>query len=201
MCHPNPIEQNWHAFGFCTCNEEWEENTLGGLYQVLLVGDELFRDVRSNLKFAMSERHKGQTTTFFEFWQAFEVGKFIQFMNFKGHKDRRIQFSFLEEFLSVSFIGPWPSVWDFKLFVAIADLAEFSSIPAVEVDYGFMNCRTFEENCTLMEIYKRLLAKANPLALHKACLTEKLFEFARNFDKMNETHRRLMKNFYLFEKH
>jgi len=46
-----------------------------------------------------------------------------------------------------------------------------------------------------MEIYKRLLAKANPLDLYKACLAGQLFEFADKFDKMDEVHRGLMKNF------
>jgi len=56
--------------------------------------------------------------------------------------------------------------------------------------------RLCEETCILMELYKRLLMKANPLELHKACLAGKLFEFAGKFDKMDEDHRRLMKNFY-----
>lgn len=201
MAHPHPMEQNWHAFGFCTCNGEREQGTLGGLYQALLTGDELFEDVWSNLKFPMPGRRKGQTATFPEFWQAFEAGKLIQLMDSKGLKDQRIKFPFLEEFLSVPPAGPWPSVWDLKQFVAIADPAEFLPSPAVQVDYGFMNCRTFEETCTLMEIYKRILGKANPLALHEACLAGKLFEFAGKFDKMDETHRRLMKNFYPLKEH
>ena len=122
-------------------------------------------------------------------------------MDSKGLKDHRLQFPCLEDFLSVPPIGPWPSVWSLKQFLAIADPADFPPSPAGRVDYGFMNCRTFEETCILMEIYKRLLDKANPLALHEACLAGKLFEFAGEFDKMSETHRRLMKNLYPLEEY
>ena len=122
-------------------------------------------------------------------------------MDSKGLKDQRMDFPFLEEFLSLPSGGPWPSVWSLKQFVVIADPAGFPPSPAVQVDYGFMNCRTFEENCTLMEIYKRLLGKVNPLALHEACLAGQLFEFAEIYDEMDETHRRLMKNFYPLEEY
>jgi hypothetical protein len=66
----------------------------------------------------------------------------------------------------------------------------------VYADYGFMNCGTLEETCILMEIYKRLLLKAAPVDLHKACLEGKLFEFAQRFHSMDEEHRILMKNSY-----
>jgi hypothetical protein len=130
MAHPHPTEQNWHAFGFCTCNGEQEEGRLGGLYQALLVGDKLFDDVYGNLKFPTpGRRRRGQTATFAEFWQAFEAGKLIQLMDSKGLKDQRMGFPFLEKFLSLSPAGPWPSVWDLKQFVAIANPAEWAPIP------------------------------------------------------------------------
>ena len=196
MAHPEPTEQNWHAFGFCTCNGERQESGLGAIYQALLVGDGLFEDVHKHLTFQMLGRRKDQIATFTEFWQAFEAGKLIQLMDSKGLKEQSMGFPFLEKFLSVPPTGAFPSVWDLKQFVAIAKPAEFDPIPAVNVDYGFMNCRSFEETCTLMEIYKRLLSKANPLELHEACLAGRLFEFAEKFDKMDEKYRRLMKNFY-----
>jgi hypothetical protein len=196
MVHPHPTEKNWHAFGFCTCNGEQEEGRLGALYLALLVGDELFEDVHCNINFPMPRQRKGQTATFTEFWQAFEAGKLIQLMNSKGLRHQRMDFAFLEKFLSASPTGPWPSVWSLKQFVAIANPVEFAPVPSVEVDYGFMNCRTPEETFTLMEIYKRLLGKANPLALHETCLSNKLFEFAEMFDMLDEKYERLMRNFY-----
>jgi hypothetical protein len=44
MAGPNPVEENWIAFGFCTCYCEWQERSLGGLYGNLLVSDKLFSD-------------------------------------------------------------------------------------------------------------------------------------------------------------
>ena len=49
-----------------------------------------------------------------------------------------------------------------------------------------------------MEIFKRLLEQnaVDPLELHQACLAGRLFAFAQKYHKMNEDHRRLMKNSY-----
>jgi len=30
--YPNPVEENWEIFGFCTCHDEWEEKSLGGYH-------------------------------------------------------------------------------------------------------------------------------------------------------------------------
>jgi hypothetical protein len=191
---PNPTEVNWNNFGFCTCHDEREERSLGGLYQQLLLGDKLFSDLPGREKFFRTR--KMETATFEEFWHAYESGTLIQLMDSKGLKWQRTQFPFLEKFLSVPPSGPQPSVWSLKQFLAINDPIDFPPIPAVKVDYGFMNCENFEETCVLMEIYKRLLVKANPLELHDACLAGKLFEYAGRFDKMDENHRGLMMNFY-----
>jgi hypothetical protein len=69
-------------------------------------------------------------------------------------------------------------------------------IPSVNVDYGFINCRTFEETCTLMEIYGKVLKTANPLELHQACVAGDLFQFASGYVRMEERWRSLMRNFY-----
>ena len=69
-------------------------------------------------------------------------------------------------------------------------------IPAVSVDYGFINCRTFEETCTLMEIYGQVLKTADPLELHEACVAGDLFQFASGYVRMEKRWRSLMGNFY-----
>ncbi|OCK75458.1 hypothetical protein K432DRAFT_429412, partial [Lepidopterella palustris CBS 459.81] len=196
MAHPHPIEYNWYTFGFCTCREEQEERRLGGLYQELLIGDKLFENARTNPQYLTLRNRKFQTATFTEFWHSYQSGTLIHLMDSKGLKEFRTDFPFLEEFLSVPPSGPHPSVWDLKQFIAINDPVEYPPIPALLVDYGFMNCQTFEETCILMEIYKRILQKADPLELHKACLAGKLFVFAQMFHAMDEGHKRLMKNVY-----
>ncbi|KNG83331.1 hypothetical protein ANOM_008385 [Aspergillus nomiae NRRL 13137] len=192
MANPDPIETNWFNFGFCTCDDEYKERSLGGLYQRLLVGDKLYDDVPTR----MPRMKDVQTATFTEFWKAYELGTMIQLMDSKGLGRARFQFPFLEEFFSSPPCGPHLSVWSLKQFLAINNPAEFPPIPAISVDYGFGNCETFTETCTLMEIYRRLLGDASPLDLHGACIAGKLFEFAERFHKMDQSHRRLMKNFY-----
>lgn len=202
MAHPHPIEENWFRFGFCTCRGEREEQRLGGLYQELLVGDKLFEDVMTDLHYQTplaGRHHKFQPATFTEFWQAYQSGTLIQLMDSTLRKDSRSDLPFLEAFLSIPPAGPHPSVWRLKQFIAINDPAEHPPLPALQWDYGFGNCQTFEEICILIEIYKRLLqqnAAVDPLELHKACLAGKLFAFAQKYHKMDENHRRLMKNSY-----
>lgn len=196
MAHPHPIEENWYTFGFCTCRGEREERRLGGLYQELLTGDKLFEDVMKNQHYTTPGRQKYQPATFTEFWHSYQSGTLIQLMDSKGLEEFRSNFPFLKAFLSVPPAGPYPSVWKLKQFIAINDPAEYPPTPALRWDYGFLNCQSFEETCILMEIYQRLLQEADPLELHKACLAGKLFVFAQKYHRMNEDHRRLMKNFY-----
>ncbi|KAF2263123.1 hypothetical protein CC78DRAFT_604897 [Lojkania enalia] len=191
--HPNPTQPGWFDFGFCTCRNEREENQLGGLYQRLLIGDKAFGDM---LRFIPRHLRQQESATFTEFWRSYESGTLIELMDQKGLKSFRSDFPHLKEFLDASSSHVHPSVWSLKQFLVIDNPAEFPPVPAVQVDYGFMNCNTFEETCILMEIYKRLLQKADPLDLHSACLAGTLFEFAQGFHTMDEAHRGLMKNFY-----
>lgn len=69
-------------------------------------------------------------------------------------------------------------------------------IPSVNVDYGFVNCRTFEETCILMEVYRKVLETANPLELHQACVAGDLFQFAESYVRMEERWRSLLRNVY-----
>lgn len=156
MMHPHPMEENWYRFGFCTCREEREEEKLGGLYKELLIVDKLFEDVGTK-NYQTLGRHNFQPATFTEFWHSYQSGTLIQLMDSTGLKDFRTDFPFLEAFLSIPHVGPYPSVWSLKQFIAINDPAEHPPIPALQCDYRFANCQTFEETCILMEIYKRLL--------------------------------------------
>ncbi|TGO12410.1 hypothetical protein BTUL_0089g00470 [Botrytis tulipae] len=117
-------------------------------------------------------------------------------MHSKGLQKMRLEFKFLQWFLSLSPSRPQASVWSLKQFVAIDDPAEFPPNETLKVDYGFMNCQTFEETCIPLEIYKRLLREADPVELHEDCLAGRLFEFAEAYHHMDEGHRMLMRNPY-----
>ncbi|KAI9855806.1 MAG: hypothetical protein M1813_009615 [Trichoglossum hirsutum] len=189
---PNPIERNWYSFGFVTCCRQGEESMLVDLYRLLLTESD------GSFFYEFHNRRRGviQPATFTQIWKAYEAGTLIQLMNSKGLKELRSRLPFLEGFLSVPPAGPRPSVWDLKQFLEISDPMDHPPIPSVNVDYGFINCRTFEETCTLMEIYGKVLKTANPLELHQACIAGDLFQFASGHVRMEERWRSLMRNFY-----
>lgn len=121
-------------------------------------------------------------------------------MDSKRLKKLRSQLPFLEDFLSVPPDGPRLSVWDLIQYLEIDDPMEYKPILSVNMDYGFMNCSSFEETCTLMEIYRKVWKSgAYPLELHQACIAGQLFPFASEFVKMKEEWRPLMWNPYPLE--
>ena len=189
---PNPIKRNWYSFAFVTCRGQREEAELINIYRLLLTED----DGSYLYEFHNCREGVFQPATFTQFWKAYEAGTLIQLMDSKGLKEPRSQLPFLEGFLSVPPAGPRPSVWDLKQFLEINNPRDYPPVPSVKVDYGFINCRSFEETCTLMEIYKEVLKTANPLALHQACIAGGLFQFASGFVRMEERWRSLMRNFY-----
>ncbi|KAF2443258.1 hypothetical protein P171DRAFT_487209 [Karstenula rhodostoma CBS 690.94] len=99
-------------------------------------------------------------------------------------------------FLSVPPSGPHTSVWDLKQFLETGDLVTHPPVPAVGCDYGFFNCAGFEDTCTLMEIYGRVLERADPMELHGACVAGRLFEFVGRFVEVEERWRGLLWNPY-----
>ena len=189
---PNPIDSNWYFFAFVTCHGQGEESKLLNLYQLLLTESDGSDFYESH------NRQRGviQPATFTQFWKAYEAGTLIQLMDSKGLKELRSRLPLLEGFLSAPPAGPRPSVWNLKLFLEINDPMDHPPFPSVNVDYGFINCSTFEATCTLMEIYREILKTANPLALHQACIAGALFQFASGFVRMEERWRPLMRNFY-----
>lgn len=193
---PHPTETNWYSFGFVTCHSQNEESTLLDLFQLLLTESDGSFFYRFH-----NDRRKGdvQPVTFTQFWTAYQAGTLIQLMDSKGLRNLRSWLPFLEEFLSVPPGGARPSVWDLKQHLEINDPMEHEPVPSVYLDYGFMNCESFEEICVLMEIYRKVLASASPLELHQACIAGDLSRFASRFVRMKEEWRSLMRNPYPLE--
>lgn len=192
---PNPREIGYYSFGFVTCRDQREESMLLDIYQLLLTKSDgsFFYD------FHYSRGRALKPVTFTQFWKAYEAGHLIQLMDSKGLKELRKMLPYLEGFLLAPRNGPRPSVWDLKVFLEINDPVENLPCSSVSVDYGFFNCNTFEETCILMEIYGRILNAADPLELHRACLSGTLFEFASNYVSLKKSWRPLMKNLYPLE--
>lgn len=192
---PNPNDMNYYSFGFVTCRGQGEESMLVDLYQLLLTKS----DGSFFYEFHNRRRSVTQPATFTQFWKAYEAGTLIQLMDSKGLKGVRSRLPFLEDFLSVSPVGPRPSVWGLKQFLEISDPMDHPPIPLLNADYGFINCRTFEETCTLMESYGKVLKTANPLELHQARIAGDLFRFAGAYVQIEKRWRPLMNNFYPLE--
>ncbi|KAG8528680.1 uncharacterized protein KY384_006367 [Bacidia gigantensis] len=83
-------------------------------------------------------------------------------------RELRSRIPLLESFLSVPSAGPRPFVWDLKQFLEINDPMDHPPILSVNIDYEVVKCRSFEDTCTLMEIYGQVLNTANPLELRQA---------------------------------
>lgn len=194
-CSPNPMEENWYSFGFVTCRGQSEEGTLVDLYQLLLTASD------GSFFYQVHNRQRGTIppATFAQFWKAHEFRTLIPLMDSKGLKKFRSRLPFLEAFLSVPKTIQRPSVWDLKQFLEIKNPVDHPPEPSVSVDYGFVNCRTFEDTCTLMEIYDRVLGSADPLELHDACIEGTLFQFAGRYVQMKEQWGSLTKNPYPLE--
>ena len=192
---PDPIDRNWYSFGFVTCRGQHEESVLVQLYRLLLIES----DGSFFYKFHNSRRDVIRPATFTQFWEAYEAGNLIQLMDSKGLKQLRSRLPFLEGFLSAPPAGPHSSVWNLKQFLEISDPKDHPPVPSVNYDYGFINCRTFQETCILMEIYGKVLKTANPLELHQACVAGDLFRFAGEYIRMEERWRLLMRNPYPLE--
>lgn len=194
---PCPTEVTWYSFGYVTCRnreQTWpaEESILVDIFQLLLARDD------GSYFFEFHKRRRGPEplVSFTQFWKAYEKSALIQLMDLNGLKDMRTRLPYLEAFLSVPPNGPRPSVWDLKQFIEINEPVEHPPILPVAVDYGFFNCKTSEETYVLMEIYRRVLASANPLELHEACISGRLYDFADQHHPMNKKWEPLMRNLY-----
>lgn len=189
-----PMEVNWYSLGFVTCRGQGHEDSLFNPYLDLLADN--------GRRYAADLDESGHIpvprATFTQFWNAYEAGALIELMDSKGLKEERSQFPFLQDFLSVPPGTARPSVWDLKQFLAVNKPIDFPPIPSVSIDYGFYNCNSshFEEMCTLMEIYKRVLESASPLDLHQACIAGRLFDFASSHISMERQWEPLMRNIY-----
>ena len=190
--NPNPFEVNWYSFGFVTCRGQQEEGILLSLYQLSLTES----DGSYFYEFYNSRRNITEPVTFTQFWKAYEAGQLIQLMDSRGLEDLRSKLPLLEGFLSVPPHGRRPSIWDLKQFLEINNPMEQPPLPSVKNEYGFVNCRTLEETCILMEVYRKVLQTVNPLKLHRACVAGDLFQFAKTYVPMEEQWRPLLRNSY-----
>ncbi|KIJ38740.1 hypothetical protein M422DRAFT_210774, partial [Sphaerobolus stellatus SS14] len=170
----------WIEFGFCIFRHEEEEMRFGGLYINLLricSFEEVHEAYRSRTLFTLLVS-KGLEPELRRLWP------------WKADQEiRRLQAFLAEEFRR--------SVWDLKHFVLYGD-EKYEGIPAIYVDYGFMNCKSQEETQELKDVYKTYLLKGDtdPVDLHNAAIKGKIFEHVAKFVKLRKRFKKLMVNPY-----
>jgi len=171
------IEQ-WVHFGICTCSDEHAGSDLCHLYHELL-----------------------NSSSFEEFWAAFDTSSLLDLFKRKGLLIRlRLLHPNLQDVLNGS-PREFKSVWFLKQFITAND-GSVSLQDSAAVDYGFKNCRTQEETNKLWDVYRQVLleGKADPLKLHAAAISGKIFEFVSGLIKFTKSQRKelrqLLKNPY-----
>ncbi|KDQ50000.1 hypothetical protein JAAARDRAFT_165152 [Jaapia argillacea MUCL 33604] len=172
--HPSPDLPQWLNLGFCSCADEREEATLCSIYRDLI-----------------------HLCTFDEFCEAYRTSSIIALFDAHGLTARRQAFPYLEEVLQGS-PHTFKSVWNLKNYV-LAQLDEDELlIPSIRVDYGFLNCKSTGELAQLKDIYRQVLQRpdANPLELHQACISGRLYQHVGGMMKLKKKFQRLMKNPY-----
>ncbi|KAJ7896959.1 hypothetical protein B0H13DRAFT_1718611 [Mycena leptocephala] len=181
LFHPAPNMKAWVQFGFCACHDESEEAFLGTTYQIL-----------------------ADRCSYDEFFTAYETSSLIQLLDTKGLRGRLMVIPYLEDVLSGS-PRAFKSVWHLKQHTQDPESVHSSLLPALTVDYGFMNCTSETEYQDLKDMYKGIFERrdASPLKLHEACVTGSLYEYTLGFfpelkNKKNRSKKfkRLMKNPY-----
>ncbi|KAJ7716594.1 hypothetical protein DFH07DRAFT_354324 [Mycena maculata] len=183
VCHPGPDWCDWVHFGFCTCQDESEEQFLAATYKMLI-----------------------GRCSFEAFVTAYSTSKLIELFDTHELRGRRLIHPYLEDILSGSPVV-FKSVWHLKQHVQDQrNTRSNGMVPsAVEVDYGFMNCTSDSEYQDLKDLYKRIFERrdVNPLKLHEACVSGTLYAhvlrlFPELVKKKNRAKKfeRLLRNIY-----
>jgi hypothetical protein len=140
------------------------------IYLLLLVPS----DGGFSYTFHNERRSPTHTALFTAFWKSYKAGTLLRLIDSHGLKNLRTRLPYLKSFFFVPLLGPHSSVWDLKQSLKNADPATYPPIPAISYDYGFVNYNTRKDTCTLVEIYRRVLERADPMYLHRACVIGRL---------------------------
>ncbi|KAL0574383.1 hypothetical protein V5O48_007584 [Marasmius crinis-equi] len=184
--HPPPNVEMWVRGGYCVARSEYDEMQVSGKYTKLF-----------------------ETCTFEEYYSAYESNKVHDLMvkhgvvpaqsEVSGRDRLGLETGFLEK-LRIVWSSPFPySVWYLKRCV-IDDTIE--PVPALNVDYGFVNCKTPLERDALANKYRAVFRGKDfdEIKLHEACIQGKIFEYVKErvplTKEERKTMKRLMKNPY-----
>jgi hypothetical protein len=178
--HPSPAMGQWITFGFCVCPNQYEEMQLSGAYQQLL-----------------------RCCTFDELKTAYNTSTMAALFD---RKKIAINFPHFRDVMRGSPRGPILTVWYLKAFVVNDEKPGTNKpIPSVNVDYGFIHCKTQAHQTALHDTYRRFFEEqGDPMKLHEACLqgsTGALYTFVTSVvppkdSKTAKMLQEVMHNFY-----
>lgn len=172
--HPSPAQDIWVNFGFASCRSQPEEMELGSQYKKLIT-----------------------MCSFKEFYDAYRTRRLLGLFHSKG-----LQVNNSDHFRDLLQAMWTKSVWHLKKAVVEEDSTKEKShlVPAVLVDYGFINCRNDAERRQLMKVYTTFFDSydGDPLALHEAAITGNIHGYLSTVvqDLRDPNLQRLMKNPY-----
>jgi hypothetical protein len=170
---------DWIDLGFCSCKSgndilrKSEERRLADLYRELIIQKGCMVD---------------------EFHDAYLSGSIIDLLKRKCGSDKCKWLS--ENKIEIrGYNKSIKSVYYLKQY-ALSESAKLQS--SVDVDYGFMNCRTEDEKRQLKHIYRKLIktSQFDPQDLHEACIAGKIFDYVRSILPNEELKSDLFKNPY-----
>lgn len=167
---PDVDEDNWIFLGFCTASDASETQRLAHLYRLLV-----------------------QRANFEDFWQARASSKMVDLFQKHGLGD---EIRTIRNFkLLMSATSTWhQSVWELKRSTLLSQLSPHR---AVSVDYGFWNCQTPVERLSLLDAYTQFFKSGgDEMALHQACIENRLAGFMRSELGSLSFDAALLKNLY-----
>ncbi|KAH9854859.1 hypothetical protein C2E23DRAFT_815931 [Lenzites betulinus] len=188
--YPPPHEDLWRTFGFVAAMDQGGEMSIARQYKALI-----------------------GRCTFAEFCAAHEASSIVRLastygVNMPSNYTLPLEDSFAAGFQDIMAKSPnqFKSVWSLKQYVDMLLCSDASQPPpfphpAIDADYGFMNCRNTSEKSLLEDLYKKYFAHrdARPLELHRACIAGELFQYLGSFVGLRPktaTYKRLLENVY-----
>ncbi|KAJ8092497.1 hypothetical protein PM082_023750 [Marasmius tenuissimus] len=183
--HPSPREAMWIRAGYCVVRDDYHEMRVAAIYTVLFI-DCTFEEYNDAC----------DSSKVFDLITKYDVlsrsgptgGPFVNPCLYDTSEEIAIV-----EGLRVVLSMPHPySVWSLKCCVLDDGI---KPIPAVIVDYGFMNCKTPSEREALANKYRAVFKAKdfNEIKLHEACIQGKIFEYAKDRVSMTKEEKKVMK--------
>ncbi|CAG8512608.1 8654_t:CDS:1 [Ambispora leptoticha] len=175
-CIPRIEHEIWIDFGFCSC--KFGKDYLGESEEVRLY--ELYRELIVQKGCKIDEFHDAYVSgSVVDLLRKCDSGSWLS--------ESRIEIP--------GYGQPTKSVYNLKQY-ALSESVDLAR--PVYADYGFMNCRTKEENRQLRNMYNKLVKtpQFDPRDLHEACVTGKIFNYVSAILPNEVVKKDLLRNVY-----